>query len=152
MFFPFPYNINFISVWFFSPSPVFVSLFFLSGSLYHFFKILFYFPFIIDSLFSLQFPSWSAYFSSHFLLIPFFSSTPHPLLSVSLQTSFPSIQSWYWLSPHSFIKILPSTLLDAAPGRWASGALEGSARVSCQLIPYFTFSRLASLICSFQAA
>lgn len=65
------------------------------------------------------------------------------LFSSSSSSSSTLSPSCYWLSPHSFIRILPFTLLDAASGQRAcSGALEGSTQVPCQLSPYFTFSRL----------
>lgn len=76
----------------------------------------------------------------------FFSFPPLHISDLSSSSSSSSSTlspSCYWLSPHSFIRILPLTLLDAASGQRAcSGALEGSTQVPCQLSPYFTFSRL----------
>lgn len=52
----------------------------------------------------------------------------------------PPVASWYWLSLHSFIRILPFTLLDAALGQWSSRALESEARSGyMSALPIFHF-------------
>lgn len=93
----------------------------------------------------------------HFLLsLPSSCYSPSLLLScVSVQTPHPSapIPSPYWLSPHSFIRILPFTLLYAAPGQWSSRALERSAlRLHVNSSHISLLADLLLLICSFQAA
>lgn len=52
----------------------------------------------------------------------------------------PPVPSWYWLSLHSFIRILPFTLLDAALGQWSSRALESEVRSGyMSALPIFHF-------------
>ena len=108
----------------------------------------------------LLFPPHSRPPSAHSLTVnPFIHPTPslpsshiNPLLSSPL--SHPPTPSPYRLSPHSFIRILPFTLLDAALGQGSSGGLQREARSGyVSTLPNISLlADLLSLIGSFQAA
>lgn len=111
--------------------------------------------------FLVSFPHYLVFFPSSFFFFSKFVLPPSSLFSLLIHLAHSSpllrkprqLPSWYWLSPHIFIRILLFTLLDSAPGQWSNGALERrmlGLHVSSSHVSLL--ADLPLLICLFQVA